>query len=108
VFTVALDRIQQVPFIKLNDARDSARAWSAVLPSSLTWLWQQLAPPDLRVLFPIRPQASITSLTIPTGPRHHGSCGPVIRNNPPNFLLECGTNAHHKTKQQVRRTVAST
>jgi len=108
VFTAALDRIQQVPFIRLNDARDRATAWSAVLPSALTWLWQQLAPPDLRVLFPVRTQASnhIISLTIPTGPSHRGSCRPAIRTNPANLLLGCGTSAHHKTKQPTSRTVA--
>ena len=104
VFTAALDRVQQVPFIKLNDARDSARAWAAVLPNSLTWLWQQLAPPDLRVLFPVRAEAAnlITSLTIPAGPRHHGRCGrPALRNNPANLLLGCGTTTHHKATQRT-------
>ncbi|HUN37975.1 MAG TPA: alpha/beta hydrolase-fold protein [Trebonia sp.] len=52
-FTAALDRLEQVPFFKL-DAADNVRAWSAALPSALIWLWQQLAPPDLRVLFPVR------------------------------------------------------
>jgi hypothetical protein len=108
VFTAALDRIEQVPFIRLNDARDVTSAWSAVLPSALTWLWQQLAPPDLRVLFPVRARAAnlITSLTIPAGARHHGSCRPAIRTNPANRLLGC-TTAHHKTKQPAHRTLAA-
>lgn len=75
VFAAALDRIQQVPFIRLN-ARDSAGAWSATLPSALTWLWQQLAPPDLRVLFPVRsqPRNLITTLPVRTvQAQHHGS-----------------------------------
>ena len=107
VFTAALDRVQQVPFIKLNDGRDSARAWSAVLPSSLSWLWQQLAPPDLRVLFPARTQASnlITALAIPPGPRHQGRCGPAVRMSRPSFLLGCGTVAHHKMRRQTSRNV---
>jgi hypothetical protein len=107
MFTAALDRIEQVPFIKLNDARDGTSAWSAVLPSALTWLWQQLAPPDLRVQFPVRTQASslITSLTIPAGARDHGPCGPAIRIRPANRLLGC-TAAHHKTRQETGRTVA--
>ena len=53
VFAAALNRIQQAPFVKLN-AGDTANAWQAALPAALTWLWQQLAPPDLRVLFPVR------------------------------------------------------
>jgi len=107
VFAAALDRIQQVPFIKLNDARDRATAWSAVLPTALTWLWQQLAPPDLRVLFPVRTQAAnpIITLTIPTRPSHHGSCRPATRTSPANLLLGCGSATHHKTKQPASRTV---
>lgn len=61
VFATALDRIQQVPFVRLN-AGDSPAAWSAALPAALTWIWQQLAPPDLRTLFPVR-----TSLAAPSG-----------------------------------------
>ena len=57
MFAAALDRIEQVPFDKLN-AGDTANAWAAALPAALTWLWQQLAPPDLRVLFPVRAQAA--------------------------------------------------
>jgi len=57
VFTAALNRIEQVPFIKLSNARDTGNAWQAALPAALAWLWQQLAPPDLRVLFPVRTQA---------------------------------------------------
>jgi hypothetical protein len=51
-FATALDHYEQVPFIKLN-AGDTANAWEASVPVALTWLWQQLAPPDLRVLFPV-------------------------------------------------------
>ena len=47
LFAAAMNRVPQVPFVKLN-AGDTANAWSAALPSALTWLWQQLAPPDLR------------------------------------------------------------
>lgn len=64
VFAAALDRIEQVPFIKLS-ARDSASAWSATLPSALAWLWQQLTPPDLRVLFPVRSEAGNLVTTLP-------------------------------------------
>lgn len=56
MFTAAMNRVQQVPFVKLN-AGDTANAWSAALPAVLTWLWQQLAPPDLRVQFPVRATA---------------------------------------------------
>jgi Putative esterase len=88
VFAAALDRIQQVPFIKL-DAGDTANAWSAALPAALTWLWQQLAPPDLRVLFPVRAQSS-TFTTLPVRPVHRDRactipalpCGPLAPGKP--------------------------
>ena len=41
-----------------SNARDSGNAWQAALPTALAWLWQQLAPPDLRVLFPVRTTAA--------------------------------------------------
>ena len=81
VFTSALDRIQQVPFTKLN-AGDTANAWSAALPSALAWLWQQLAPPDLRVLFPVRPQSAtgITKLYVPPiKADYRGTCRLITR-----------------------------
>jgi pimeloyl-ACP methyl ester carboxylesterase len=79
VFTAALDRFEQVPFIKLN-AGDTGNAWQAALPDALAWLWQQLAPPDLRVLFPVRTQApgTITLPVLPVKPHHHfGPCKPM-------------------------------
>jgi enterochelin esterase-like enzyme len=81
-FTAALDRIEQVPFAKMN-AGDTANAWRAALPVALTWLWQQLAPPDLRVLFPVRGYAASATGTLPVRPvpgRHraaHSRCEPA-------------------------------
>jgi hypothetical protein len=73
VFAAALDRIQQVPFDKLN-AGDTANAWQRVLPTALTWTWQQLAPPDLRVLFPVHTQAGgITNVYVPPIKVHYRS-----------------------------------
>lgn len=84
VFTAALDRIEQVPFYRLN-AGDTANEWAAALPVALTWLWQQLAPPDLRVLFPVRAQAGDLA-TLPVRPvkAHHrpGLCKADARPDP--------------------------
>jgi hypothetical protein len=84
VFTTALDRIEQVPFYQLN-AGDTANEWAAALPAALTWLWQQLAPPDLRVLFPVHTQASTTNV-LPVRPVkvHHrpGPCKAGARSGP--------------------------
>jgi enterochelin esterase-like enzyme len=82
VFAAALDRIEQVPFFNMH-AGDTANAWRAALPVALTWLWQQLASPDLRVLFPVRGYASSATGTLPVRPvpgRHRGApigCEPV-------------------------------
>jgi len=82
MFTAALNRIEQVPFIKLSNARDSGSAWQAALPTALAWMWQQLASPDLRVLFPVRtPAAGTITLPVfpvnPVKPQPQGSCEPV-------------------------------
>ena len=79
-FAAALNGIEQVPFIKLN-AADTGNAWQAALPAALAWLWQQLAPPDLRVLFPVRTHVpGVTMLPVrPVKPHHPGSCEPVTR-----------------------------
>ena len=53
-FVAALDRVEQVPYDREYDTAHTVSAWARVLPAALTWLWQQLAPPDLRVLFPVR------------------------------------------------------
>jgi enterochelin esterase-like enzyme len=90
VFAAALNRVQQVPFFKLN-AGDTANAWQAALPAALTWLWQQLAPPDLRVLFPVRTQAGNLG-TLPVRPvkRHHPvPCKSAAR--PGQARLSCAT-----------------
>jgi hypothetical protein len=90
VFTAALDRFEQVPFIKLN-AADSGTAWQASLPTALAWLWQQLASPDQRVLFPVRTQAPGTVIlpVYPVKPHHHiGPCKPVVQSG---TASQCGT-----------------
>jgi pimeloyl-ACP methyl ester carboxylesterase len=78
MFAAAMDRIERVPMFRLN-ANDSASAWDAALPTSLAWMWQQLAPPDLRVLFPVRGQA-VNAITLPVSPvktHHFGLCKTV-------------------------------
>jgi hypothetical protein len=88
MFTAALDQVEQVPFYKL-DAADTANAWAAAVPEALTWLWRQLAPPDLRVLFPVRGHA-LGAATLPVqpikGPR--GTCAHVAR--PGRAHVPCG------------------
>ncbi len=88
VFAAALDRIERVPFVKLN-ATDTGTAWQAALPAALTWLWQQLAPPDLRVLFPVRSQASgATARPDQPAKAEQSRCEAVTR--PGHTYLSCG------------------
>jgi pimeloyl-ACP methyl ester carboxylesterase len=81
MFAAALNRFEQVPFIKLNNAKDSGNAWQAALPAALAWMWQQLAPPDLRVLFPVRTSApgTVTLPDRPVKPQPRGSCEPAAQ-----------------------------
>jgi poly(3-hydroxybutyrate) depolymerase len=74
-FTAAMDRVEQVPFFKMN-AGDTANAWSAALPVALTWLWRQLSPPDLRVQFPVRAVAHDFGGSLYVHPvlHHQGPC----------------------------------
>lgn len=78
VFAEALNRIEQVPLIKLA-AGDTENAWTAALPPALIWMWQQLAPPDLRVMFPTRGLTRYLA-TLPVSPakrgHHLSSCKP--------------------------------
>jgi poly(3-hydroxybutyrate) depolymerase len=78
MFAAALDRLQQVPFNTLN-AADTANAWAAAVPEALTWLWQQLASPDQRVLFPVRSHklGAATLPVAPIPPYHPHGCVPV-------------------------------
>jgi pimeloyl-ACP methyl ester carboxylesterase len=92
VFAAALNRSEQVPFIKLSNAKDSGNAWQAALPTALAWMWQQLAPPDLRVLFPVRTSApGIVTLPVrPVKPHHHlWPCKPAAQSG--HAVTPCGT-----------------
>ncbi len=106
VFAAALNRVQQAPLVKLS-AGDTANAWQAALPAALTWLWQQLAPPDLRVLFPVRaPGGTVTSLPVRPVKRGHqpASCP---RSRPGVAGLPCHVPAPGSGKQAQGQTVAS-
>ncbi|MGD0240151.1 MAG: alpha/beta hydrolase-fold protein [Streptosporangiaceae bacterium] len=84
-FVAALDRIEQVPFDREFDTAHTVSAWARVLPAALIWLWQQLAPPDLRVLFPVRAGAghlassravrARDTVRLERGPPGPGRCG---------------------------------
>jgi len=105
VFAAAMDRIQQVPFVKLN-AADTANAWAAALPAALIWLWQQLAPPDLRVLFPVRTATQNLITTLPVRPvkgHHHAVCEPADRSGP---AVGCAAPSRGQARLQESQTAA--
>jgi hypothetical protein len=54
-------------------------------------MWQQLAPPDLRVLFPVRTQAAGVVITLPVRPvkpHHRTAC--VLVTRPAHAGKPCG------------------
>ncbi|WP_375486162.1 alpha/beta hydrolase [uncultured Jatrophihabitans sp.] len=52
-FVHALHGVDAVTLHREPSATHNYRAWRAADPAMLSWLWTQLAPPDLRVQFPI-------------------------------------------------------
>jgi pimeloyl-ACP methyl ester carboxylesterase len=91
VFAAVMNRIEQVPFVRLHNVGDTANGWYAALPTALTWLWQHLASPDLRVQFPVRAGNSGLSGTLIVPPlkgRAPGPCVPARRPGP--AVLPCG------------------
>jgi hypothetical protein len=96
-----------VPFVKLN-AGDTANAWAAALPAALSWLWQQLAPPDLRVLFPVSAETHnlITTLPVRPVPHHRVACTPATK--PGTIGLPCNKPSPDLARQAEGQTVART
>lgn len=52
-FVAALRGVEQVPLYLDHNAGHSFYEWNASIPHVLAWMWTQLAPPELRVQFPI-------------------------------------------------------
>ncbi|MEO9138781.1 MAG: alpha/beta hydrolase-fold protein [Jatrophihabitans sp.] len=52
-FVSALHGVEQVTLYTEKGAIHNFNAWRADIPRFLTWMWPQLAPPALRVQFPI-------------------------------------------------------
>jgi enterochelin esterase-like enzyme len=61
-FTTALTGVETVPLIREPKAGHNFYAWQPVLPHMLAWMWTQIAPPGLRVEFPVA--GSVQNLTI--------------------------------------------
>lgn len=52
-FVAALHGVEAVPLVAQPGAGHNFYAWRAVIPRMLAWMWTAIAPPDLRVQFPI-------------------------------------------------------
>ncbi len=67
-FVKALHGVEQVQLYREPGASHNVYAWQPAVPTMLSWMWAQLAPPDLRVQFPIagKAQASTIKPIIPT------------------------------------------
>lgn len=63
-FTAALHGVEAVPVYQVPGAGHNFYAWEPALPYFLQWAWTQLAPPDLRVGFPIAGPVRTTSITL--------------------------------------------
>jgi dienelactone hydrolase len=82
-FAAAMQHLEQVSFGAEPGAGHNFYAWAAALPSALTWFWQQLAPPDLRVQFPVSGKPG--SLQLPPvlhGPRKPAPTGATVGGRP--------------------------
>ena len=95
------------PFVKLNNVGDTANGWQAALPAALTWLWQQLAPPDLRVLFPVRTRAfGGGSLPVrPVKAHRHGLCETAA--GPGHPVRPCGHPSHDSTGSKAGQAIVA-
>jgi enterochelin esterase-like enzyme len=72
-FVAALSGLERISFASERSAGHDFYAWSAELPTMLAWMWQQLAPPDMRTEFPV--QGSPSTVQVPPIPRRRQAIG---------------------------------
>lgn len=71
-FTTALHGVEQVTLFREPGAGHNFYAWRPAIPRMLAWMWTQLAPPSLRVQFPIAGPVRSSSFPAPGAkPKHH-------------------------------------
>lgn len=80
----ALRGVEQVTVYREPGAAHNFYAWRPAVPLMLAWMWQQLAPPDLRVDFPVAGAPHSYRLQAPgAGPRQRRgvsrACRPADR-----------------------------
>jgi enterochelin esterase-like enzyme len=52
-FAKSLRGVEQITYVNESGAGHNFYAWRPTMPHLLAWMWTQLAPPDLRVQFPV-------------------------------------------------------
>jgi enterochelin esterase-like enzyme len=67
-FVDAMRHVEQVPLVLASGAGHDFYAWAAAMPGAFKWSWQTLAPPDLRVMFPIAGPSTVQTLPLPRRP----------------------------------------
>jgi poly(3-hydroxybutyrate) depolymerase len=65
LFASTMSPVENVTLVTLPKQGHNFYAWQAVLPTALNWSWQQLSPPDLRVLFPVSGTSSVLDTPLP-------------------------------------------
>jgi S-formylglutathione hydrolase FrmB len=77
-FIAAIRGVEQVSFIREPGAGHNFYAWQPAVPRMLAWMWTQLAPPELRVQFPVA-GAVTNSIVAPVAParRAAGAASPA-------------------------------
>jgi enterochelin esterase-like enzyme len=96
-FAAALRGIERVPLFLEPNAGHNFYAWAPALPHLLPWMWAQLAPPALRVKFPIAGGVQQEILPAPgaaPGAYHHRRHRPATR---PSHLTGAGGGMWNET-----------
>jgi enterochelin esterase-like enzyme len=68
-FAAALHGVEAVSLTTEPGANHNFYAWRAVVPRMLAWMWTAIAPPNLRVQFPIAGKVTNSDVVAPQGPR---------------------------------------
>ncbi len=66
-FTDALHGVERVALYREPGAAHNFDAWRPAVPRMLTWMWTQLAPPALRVQFPVSGRVTRSTIAAPPG-----------------------------------------
>jgi Putative esterase len=108
MFASAMSPVENVTVVTLPKQGHTFYAWQAVLPTALNWSWQQLSPPDLRVLFPVSGTSSVLEAPLPPPDKGRFRGTPTIPAPSP-LASATGTAPTRKLTSKIspRKTLAS-